>query len=305
MLSVRIASRRSSGKSSAGQRNAVPALLTRTSTRPSSRDDRACRRLDRLAIGDVAVDRQSPRRPARAIVATVAAAPSSSMSTTTTRAPACASPLAMRGPDPAAAARDTGDATVEAEEPVDEPGRDLEDVLGRVRRRCSRHAHALSSVGFVTSLSPASCSAAFDAGDDVVDLGQHLALEHGSERHRRVLRRDAHRRRVERGPTPHRRRGRRPRSRSLRPARPRSRRRAGRVFRDRPDDRVEVERLQRPEVDHLDLDPVLARAAARLQRELHRRPRTRPPSRPCPRASRRRRRSAPCSRSSGTGPRRP
>ena len=131
MLRARMASSRSSGKSSAGLRNAVPALLTRTSTDPSSLTARSviASTAPRSVTSQCIV---IARPPCASIVAAVAAAPSSSMSTIAMRRTRLRKALGDRRTDPAASAGHARDTPAEAEEPVHESGRDLE------ARRCPR-----------------------------------------------------------------------------------------------------------------------------------------------------------------------
>ena len=203
-LSARIASNRSSGKSSAGQRKAVPALLTSTSTRAELGDDRGDGAVDGRRVGDVRSARS--RRAARRRRSSARRRPraSSSTSTTAIAAPACASPAAIAAPSPLA--------------PPVTRRRDR-----RVRRASERGLETKPSRDVTRSCHHAASSRRRRRSrrDDVVDLGQHRALERGRVGDRRVLRRDAHRRRAAASRTPRRPRARRPRSRSRRRARPR------------------------------------------------------------------------------------
>ncbi len=153
----------------------VEALLREVLGRAAERRARAVDEdVDLPELADDAV-RQSPRpparsvtsqwscapgRPGRAIVAAVAAAPSSSMSIDDDASTGLGEALGDRGSDPAAAARDTGDATTEAEEALDESGRDLEVGSARatgwftgrscsiLRCRAVRRARRSSSAAF-------------------------------------------------------------------------------------------------------------------------------------------------------------
>src|SRR5581483_8652652 len=94
-----IRSNSSSGKSSAGERNAVPAELTSTSARPSSPTTRsASASTSALLVTSQRIATAVP--PCSSIVATVCAAPASFTSTIATAAPACASPFAIAAPSP-------------------------------------------------------------------------------------------------------------------------------------------------------------------------------------------------------------
>src|SRR2546425_8228432 len=94
-----IRSNSSSGKSSAGERKAIPALLIRMSTRPSSSTTRAASASTAcLSVTSQRIATAWP--PCSSIVATVRAAPSSFTSTIASAAPACASPFAIAAPRP-------------------------------------------------------------------------------------------------------------------------------------------------------------------------------------------------------------
>src|SRR5581483_552296 len=98
-FSAMIRSNSSSGKSSAGARNAVPAELTSTSARPSSATTRsASASTSALLVTSQCIATAVP--PCSSIVATVCAAPASLTSTIASAAPAWASPFAIAAPSP-------------------------------------------------------------------------------------------------------------------------------------------------------------------------------------------------------------
>src|SRR5438132_1645869 len=94
-----IRSNSSSGKSSAGDRKAVPALLIRTSARPSSPTTRsASASTAALSVTSQLIATAVP--PCSSIVATVRPAPSSFTSTIARAAPTWARPFAIAAPSP-------------------------------------------------------------------------------------------------------------------------------------------------------------------------------------------------------------
>src|SRR5437763_9390432 len=98
-FSAMMPSNSSSGKSSAGERKALPALFTSTSTRPSSSTTRSAR-ASTAALSVTSQPIATARPPCSSIVATVRAAPSSFTSTIASDAPAWARPFAIAAPSP-------------------------------------------------------------------------------------------------------------------------------------------------------------------------------------------------------------
>ena len=129
-----IRSNSSSGKSSAGERNAVPALLTRTSARPSSSTTRSAS-ASTACLTVTSHGSETARPPCSSIVATVAAAPVLVHVEHRERRARLCEPFGHRRAEAAAAARDDGDAPIQPKEVGDVARRHLEGGIVKLVSR--------------------------------------------------------------------------------------------------------------------------------------------------------------------------
>ena len=268
--------------------------------RPELRDGALGHRLDRPAVGHVAVHRDRAtalcvdRRRGRS-GSVVVDVDDHDGRTRLRKA------LGDRRTDPAASARHAGDTAAEAEEPGDEPGRDLEAIVGA----CAGWfwcAHALSSIGNGASCSSAASAALTPATTSATwgSTSRSSTAANGIGVSFAVTRTGRERRRCQAASET-----RATTSLAKPPARAPSLTTTSlpRLL-DRADDRVEVERLQRAEIDDLDLDALAGQLTPGLEGELDASRRRRRPSRPCPRASSPATPIGTVYSPSGTGPRR-